>query len=109
MRFPEFIEKLPQAELPVQGAKGYVLQAANHQVVFLATEGDLFMPEHSHAAQLEIPLEGTVELGISGQVKKYGPGQAFYVPAGAPHSGKVKGPYTAVIVFDSPNRYQIKK
>jgi quercetin dioxygenase-like cupin family protein len=109
MRFPDFIERLPQADLPIPGADGYLLQAKEHQVAFLRSERDTVTPEHSHAAQWEIPLEGTAEVAMGGQVKVFGPGQPFYVPAGVLHSGKVKGPYAAIIVFDAPDRYKVKK
>jgi quercetin dioxygenase-like cupin family protein len=109
MRFPDFIEKLPQAELPVPGVEGFLLQAAKHQVAFLRSDRDMTMPEHSHAAQWEIPLEGTAEVTIGGKIQIFGPGQPIYVPAGVPHSGKVKGPYTAIIIFDAPDRYRTKK
>jgi len=109
MRFPDFIEKLPEVALPFPGARALLIQAPAHQVVFLATEGDTGVAEHSHEAQWEIPLQGSVELTISGQVKIYGPGQPFYVPAYVPHSGKVKGLYTAIIIFDGPSRYRVKK
>ena len=109
MRFPDFIEKLPQAEVPVPGVQAFLLQAARHQVAFLRSDKDMSMPEHSHGAQLEIPLEGVAEVTMAGEVKVFGPGEPIYVPAGVPHGGKVKGPYAAVIIFDSPDRYKVKK
>ncbi|NWF53961.1 MAG: cupin domain-containing protein [Syntrophaceae bacterium] len=109
MRFPDFIEKLPQADFPASGAEGYLLQAKEHQVVFLRLEKDIEIPEHSHAAQWEIPLEGTAEVAFGGQVQVFGPGQPFHIPAGVAHSGKVKSPYAAIIVFDAPDRYRLKK
>jgi len=42
-------------------------------------------------------------------VKVYGPGQPFYVGKGVPHSGKVKAPYAAILIFDAPDRYKIKR
>jgi quercetin dioxygenase-like cupin family protein len=107
MRFPEFIEKLPMAELPA-GMQAWLLQAPRHQVTFLRTEADAVVAEHTHAAQLEIPLQGSAEMNIGGEIKTFSPGQSFYVAAGVPHSAKVKGPYAAVIIFDSPNRYALK-
>ena len=83
MRFPDFIEKLPQVDFPVPGVRAWLLQASQHQVVFVKSEGDLNMPEHSHAAQLEIPLQGEADMSISGKKKVFGPGQPIYVPAGA--------------------------
>ena len=109
MSFPDFIEKLPQADVPVRGVQAFLLQAPHHQVAFLKSEQDMTMPEHYHAAQLEIPLEGTAEVTIAGKVKVFGTGEPIYVPAGVPHAGKVKGPYAAVIIFDSSDRYKVKK
>lgn len=109
MRFPEFIEKLPQGDVPMPGSHAFILQAEKHQVVFLRSEKDISVPEHGHAAQWEVPLEGTSEVKMGGEVKVYGPGQPFFVGNGVPHSGKVKAPYAAILVFDAPDRYQIKK
>ncbi len=108
MEFPEFIRKLPMADMP-PGIKGWLLLAPRHQVAFLQIPNDSSVPEHFHAAQLEIPLEGSADVTIGGVVKTYGRGESFYVPAGIPHSAKVKGPYAAVIIFDSPDRYAVRK
>ena len=108
MRFPDFIEKLPEADVPVPGVQAFLLQASHHQIAFLKSDTDMTMPEHSHAARLEIPLEGMAEVVIGGQVKAYGPGEPIYVPAGVAHSGKVKAPYASVIIFDSADRYRLK-
>jgi quercetin dioxygenase-like cupin family protein len=109
MRFPEFIEKLPEVEFAAPGAQARLIQAPNHQVVFLSLEGEMTIPEHAHEAQWEIPLQGSAEMTISGRMKVYGPGQPIYIPAGAPHRGKIRGPYAAILIFDEPNRYRLKK
>ncbi len=109
MRFPEFIEKLPQGDVPMPGAELFLLQAEKHQVAFIRLEKDIPIPEHSHAAQWEIPLEGIAEIKIGGEEKICGPGQPFYVGNGVPHSGRVKAPYTAILIFDAPDRYKMKK
>ena len=109
MKFPEFIEKLPRVAIAVPGIEGFLLQGGRHQVAFLRADADMTMPEHAHAAQWEIPLEGSAEMNLGGKVQVFGPGQPIYVPAGVPHSGRVKGPYTAVIIFDAPDRYQAQK
>ncbi len=109
MRFPEFIEKLPRGDVPLPESELFILQAEKNQVAFIRIGKDIAVPEHSHAAQWEVPLEGTAEVSIGGEVKVYGPGQPFYVGKGVPHSGKVKGPYAAILIFDAPDRYKIKK
>ena len=109
MRFPDFVKKLPRGDVPMSGAQAFILQAEKHQVAFLRLAKDVAVPEHSHAAQWEIPLEGTAEVNIGGEVKVYGPGQPFYVGKGVIHSGKVKAPYAGILIFDAPDRYKIKK
>jgi len=109
MRFPDFIEKLPEADIPVPGVRAFLLQAPHHQIAFLKSDKDMTMPEHSHAAQLEIPLEGIAEVTMAGQVKAYGPGEPIFVPAGVAHGGKVKAPYASLIIVDSADRYKLKK
>ena len=109
MRFPEFIEKLPQGDVSLPESQLFVLQAEKNQVAFIRIEKDIAVPVHSHAAQWEVPLEGTAEVNIGGEVKICGPGQPFYVGNGVSHSGKVKSPYAAILIFDAPDRYKIRK
>ena len=45
MRFPDFIERLPQGEAPAKAAQLFVLQAEKHQVGFIRMEEDLAVPE----------------------------------------------------------------
>jgi len=40
---------LPEANLPFEGARGWILQADTSQLVFFEFEADAKVPEHSHS------------------------------------------------------------
>ena len=65
--FPEPIKNLPGADIPLEGIKAYLSQADNHQIIFMEFSKDVELPEHSHAAQIGIVLEGKIELTIGGK------------------------------------------
>ena len=68
------------------------------------------VPDHDHEDQWEMPLSGTVELRREGgPVQQHTAGQAFFIPAGQVHGATVHAGYRAIIAFDSPDRYEVKK
>ncbi len=106
--FPEFIRRLPEAQLPFAGVTGRLLQGARNQVVFFSFAQDVAVPEHSHGAQWEIVVAGEVRLKLQGEERTYRPGDAFFVPAGAPHSALVRAGFQSIAVFDQADRYRAK-
>ena len=56
--FPEPIRNLPEADIPIEGISAYLSQSETHQIIFMEFEKDVELPEHSHAAQIGIVLEG---------------------------------------------------
>jgi len=60
--FPEPIRNLPKADIPLDGLTAYLLQSNNHQILFMEVEKDVDLPEHPHADQIGIVLEGKIEL-----------------------------------------------
>jgi len=56
--FPKPILELPEANIPVEGAKGYLSQGEGEQVIFMEFEKDVEIPEHSHDSQWEIVVAG---------------------------------------------------
>lgn len=107
-RFPDFVDRLPELDLPYPGVSGRVVQGGAQQVVFLEFAETVDVPEHSHEDQWEFALSGKVELRREGRTEVYGPGEQFFVPAGQTHGALVHGGYRALIVFDAPARYSIK-
>ncbi len=69
--FPKPIRDLPEADIPLEGVKAYLSQSDTHQIIFMEFEKDVDLPEHSHAAQIGIVLEGRIDLTIAGKTKTY--------------------------------------
>lgn len=65
--FPDPIRNLPEADIPLKGIKAYLSQSDNHQILFMQFSEDVDLPEHSHAAQVGIVLEGKIDLVIEGK------------------------------------------
>ncbi|MFE3845868.1 cupin domain-containing protein [Thermoplasmatota archaeon] len=107
-KFPKMIKNLPEANVPLDGAKAYLSQGENHQVIFMEFEKDVELPEHSHEAQWEYVLNGMVDLWVDGIKKTYKKGDTFFVPKDVKHSGKIFAGYSSVAFFNQKDRYKKK-
>lgn len=107
--FPQPIENLPEADIPINGITAYLSQSDNHQIIFMEFSNDADLPEHSHAAQVGFVLEGKIELVINGKKKAYTKGDRYYIPEGVPHSGKIHAGYADITFFNEPGRYSMKR
>lgn len=107
--FPEAILNLPEADVPIKGAKAYLHQAESSQILFMEFSEDVELPEHFHNAQWGIVLEGKITLKIDTIEKTYFKGDRYYIPANIKHSGKIYAGYADVTFFDEKERYKIKK
>jgi quercetin dioxygenase-like cupin family protein len=106
--FPEPIQNLLRADIPVKGLRAYLSQAENHQILFMEFEEEVELSDHAHAAQIGIVLEGKIELTIGGEKQTYRKGDRYYIPAGVKHSGRIYAGYADITFFDQPDRYQAK-
>ncbi len=106
--FPEPIRSLPEADIPIDGVKAYLSQAASHQLIFMQFEKDADLPEHSHAAQVGFVLNGTIELTIGGMKNIYHKGDIYCIPKGVKHSGKIHAGYADITYFNQSDRYKEK-
>jgi quercetin dioxygenase-like cupin family protein len=106
--FPDPITNLPEADIPLEGVTAYLSRSDTHQILFMEFERDVDLPEHSHAAQIGIVLEGQIELVIGGERRCFTRGDRYYIPAGVKHSGKIRAGYADITFFDEPNRYSSK-
>ncbi len=104
--FPEPIRNLPEADIPLKGIRAYLSQSEGHQIIFMEFNEDVELPEHSHAAQVGIVLEGEITLTIDGHQHTYVKGDRYYIPAGTKHSGKIYAGYADITFFDEPHRYR---
>ncbi len=104
--FPEPIRNLPEADIPIDGIRAYLLQAADHQLIFMQFAEDVDLPEHSHAAQVGFVLRGKIELIIGGVKKEYGTGDIYLIPENTKHFGKIHGGYADITFFNESHRYR---
>jgi len=106
--FPGPIRNLPQADIPLDGLTAYLSQAGTHQILFMEFQKDVDLPEHSHAAQMGIVVEGMIDLVIDGEKQCLSKGDRYYIPEGVKHSGKIYAGYADVTFFNEPKRYLMK-
>jgi quercetin dioxygenase-like cupin family protein len=106
--FPEPIENLPEADVPIKGVKAYLSQSENHQIIFMEFSEDVEVPEHAHESQWGIVLEGTIDLAIDGVQKTYSKGDRYFIPKGIKHSAKIHAGYADITFFNQETRYQAK-
>ena len=106
--FPGPILDFPEVTLPLEGAKAYLSQGENHQIIFMEFEKDAEVPEHSHESQWEIVLEGKVDYWEDGVKYSYRKGDRFFIPRGKKHSAKVYAGYASIAFFNQKERYKKK-
>lgn len=70
---------------------------------------DADLPEHSHAAQWGVVLEGRIDLVINGVSGTYNKGDRYFIPTGVKHSGRIYAGYADITFFDQTDRYGVKQ
>ena len=101
--FPEIVEQLPEAGLPIPGVKIFISHAGTHEVWFLKSEIDLDYPPHAHAAQWAVVLEGRIHIKMDGSSRTYEKGDQYYLPPGVEHSVRIEAGYAEVMFLDDPD------
>lgn len=107
-QFPNIITDLPQAEIPIQGLKAYLLQGSNQQVVFMSFKNDVEVPEHAHEAQWGVVLEGEIQLTINRKKQIYKKGDMYFIPKNVRHNAKIRAGYKDITLFNQRDRYKAK-
>lgn len=106
--FPAPVLRLPEADIPLDGVKAYLSQGRGHQIIFMEFLKDVILPEHAHAGQWGVVMEGKIELTIGGVTGVYEKGDRYYIPDGVPHFGKIYAGYADMTFFDQEDRYKAK-
>ena len=107
--FPELITGFPAADIPLEGVKGWISQADDHQVVFFEIEPIGEVPPHSHGAQWGILVEGEMELTIGGETRRYGPGDSYFIPEGVVHGARFLSRCRVIDVFADRDRWKARE
>ncbi len=106
--FPAFVRGLPEADLPFDGLRGWLLQSASGQVLFNESDIELTVPEHSHGDQWGVVVDGKIDLTIGGHTQTYTCGDTYFIPAGTPHHARIYPGYRAVDYFADRDRYRVR-
>lgn len=106
--FPDPIQKLSLADIPIQGLKAYLSQGDTHQILFMEFTEEVEIPEHSHESQWGAVLAGRIELTIDGEHRVFEKGDHYFIPAGLAHAAKIHAGYADISFFNQPDRYQKK-
>lgn len=104
--FPAFVRGLPEADLPADGLRGWLLQSDSGELLFMEAVKDVYVPLHSHCDQWGFVVDGSVELTIGDETRTYGRGDSYVIPAGTLHGGRIGAGFRAVDFFTDPNRYE---
>jgi hypothetical protein len=106
--FPAFVRGLPEADLPFDGLRGWLLQSEMGQVLFNESDVELTVPEHAHSSQWGVVIEGRIDLTIGGRACSYSRGDANFIPDGVLHYAQIYPGFRAVDYFADRSRYRVQ-
>lgn len=107
--YPDFFDSLPQADIPVDGIEGKLLQGMEHQVILFDVKKKSLIPAHSHSPQWGVVIEGEMRLEMKGEKFLLVRGDSYFIPEGVEHSAEVSDDFKAVDIFFEKSRYKVKK
>ncbi len=107
--FPEFVRKLPRADLPLEELNGWLLRGEEGQVLLLQVDEERSLPEHEHGDQWGIVIDGEMELTLGGKTDTYRRGDSYFIPCGTPHGAILRKGFRALDLFADKDRYCVKK
>ena len=106
--FSDMIKELPEADIPFEGVRGWILKGSDKQAVFFDIEPVGVVPPHSHCGQWGMVIEGEMKLTIGEETRIYRKGDWYFIPEGVVHSATFLTKVHVIDVFDAPDRYIAK-
>ncbi len=106
--FPAFVRSLPEADLSLDGLRGWLFQGDLGQILFNESDMELTIPEHSHGDQWGVVIDGKIDLTIGVHVQTYSRGDTYFIPDGTPHQARIYPGYRAIDYFADRNRYRLR-
>ena len=110
MPLPPFFDAMPALDLPFpdSAVTSHAVRSDAGLVVFFRFHEDFELPPHSHGAQWGTVVEGEIEFTIGGQTRRYGPGDAYDIPAGVEHGARIAAGTLVIDVFAETDRYPLR-
>jgi len=107
--YPDVITSLPEAEVPFEGARAWILQSQDRQLVFFEFTAGMNLPEHSHNyPQWGMVIDGKMELRVDGETKVHSKGDEYLIPSGASHGAKFLEKTRVMDFYSEKSRYKPK-
>jgi quercetin dioxygenase-like cupin family protein len=108
--YPEVLQQqLPEAKVAFPGARGWLLQAPNSQLLFFEFEKDTNLPEHNHTyPQWGVVLDGEMELRLDGKPRHCKTGDEYVILPGVMHGAKFFKRTRVMDFFPEKDRYKPK-
>ncbi len=103
--FPPFVRSLPEADLPIEGVRGWLLRSDVGLVLFLEATEEVDLPLHTHGDQWGIVVDGSMELTIGDEARTCRRGDSYVIPSGTPHGALLHAGLRLVDFFTDPDRY----
>jgi quercetin dioxygenase-like cupin family protein len=108
--YPEVITRLPEADVPFEGAKAWILQSDVKQLVFFEFKAGMNLPQHCHTyPQWGFVIEGEMELIVDGKPRLCRKGDEYLIPTGAMHGAKFLTKTRVMDFFPEKDRYKQKQ
>ncbi|UCE95758.1 MAG: cupin domain-containing protein [Candidatus Bathyarchaeota archaeon] len=107
--FPSVIKDLPEADLPFNDVKAWILQGDKTQLIFFEMQPTALVPEHSHSyPQWGLVVNGKMRLTIDGKTQTIEKGDSYLIPANAKHKAKFLTETQVIDLFSEKCRYKTK-
>jgi quercetin dioxygenase-like cupin family protein len=107
--YPNVITNLPEAQIAFNGARAWIMQGENNQLVFFEFKEGMDLPDHNHTyPQWGMVIDGKMELRIDGKPRICQKGDEYYIPIGAMHGAKFLCKTRVMGFFSEKNRYKPK-
>lgn len=103
--YPEVITSLPRADILFEGVKGWLSQAADHQIVFFEIQAIGEVAEHTHGDQWGIVFDGEMDLTIGGETRTFRRGDRYFIPESVPHKATFRKKTRLMDFFADRDRY----
>lgn len=107
--YSDLIQSLPEIDLPVPGARGWLLQGESRQMAFFDLPEGGSIPPHHHGEQWGLVVKGEMDLTIAGEARRLGPGDWYRIPAGVDHSARFVTRIQVLDLFADTDRYRVKE
>jgi quercetin dioxygenase-like cupin family protein len=104
--YPEVIRSLPEADIPFEGVRGWLLQGEDHQIVFFEIEAIGEVAPHRHGTQWGVVFEGEMDLCIGDETKTYRKGDHYFIPEEVTHGAVFRKRTWVMDFFADHDRYK---